>query len=491
MAAAPSGSGIRAEARAPRGLDADTFVEKIMARESGGRRYDKEGKLLTSSKGALGEMQVMPGTIRDPGFGVRAAKDDSPQEIARVGKDYATMLLARYEDPKVAAIAYNWGPGNTDKWLAQGADIDKLPNETKKYIRGLKDGGAIRFQNRGRVEDPLGYMQQIDVLGGQLDLARKKLAETKPPGVYERSQNPEAYKSYQDLLANRDRLQKEYETLMETAGMNRPAQMQLGKNLRLMPAPDPLVQKMIGASNAPTTEADWAQFDTATEKYMTDRDARLKAEKEAADKQDQENEKLLQTVTGGATPSSSPEEVDSLTKMLAEKEAGIKSQRAIDANLALIMAGLGAAGGTSKNALENIAKGAQLGLGTYMTSAKQRSQEERDIMSGRLGLRRLKGLEDIRAAQIASNQEGKIGQLIGSREKQLEQQAFNNITKTGLMIDSAEGQAAIAKEVARLKSQDPFLAKLYRQYGLPAIQSTGAGAPKRSPDDIKKQYNIS
>ena len=44
------------------------------------------------------------------------------------------------------------------------------------------------------------------------------------------------------------------------------------------------------------------------------------------------------------------------------------------------------------------------------------------------------------------------------------------------MIDSAEGQAAIAKEVQRLKSQDSYLAKLYKQYGLPAIESAGAPA---------------
>jgi hypothetical protein len=120
---------------------------QIMAKESGGRRYDKEGNLLTSSKGALGEMQVMPYTSRDPGFGVRPARDSSPDELRRVGDDYAAAMYNRYGDPKLAMIAYNMGPGATDKWLAAGADPRKLPKETQGYIRGvsLAGGGKLNI----------------------------------------------------------------------------------------------------------------------------------------------------------------------------------------------------------------------------------------------------------------------------------------------------------------------------------------------------------
>jgi hypothetical protein len=123
------------------GGDAADFVARIMHKESRGRRYGKDGQLLTSEKGALGEMQVMPATSRDPGFGVKPARDDSPDELARVGRDYANTLLARYGDPKLAAIAYNMGPGATDKWLAAGADMSKLPRETQGYVKGFAEGG--------------------------------------------------------------------------------------------------------------------------------------------------------------------------------------------------------------------------------------------------------------------------------------------------------------------------------------------------------------
>ena len=127
--------------------DPNKLLQHVLFKESRGQRYDKEGKLLTSSKGAMGEMQVMPATARDPGFGVAPARSNDPDEIARVGRDVLSAMLNRYGDPKLAAIAYNWGPGNTDKWLAAGADPSKLPRETRGYIEGLAKGGKVeRFQ---------------------------------------------------------------------------------------------------------------------------------------------------------------------------------------------------------------------------------------------------------------------------------------------------------------------------------------------------------
>jgi hypothetical protein len=127
-----------------------TFEELVAAvkqAESRGKRYADNGKLTTSSKGALGEMQVMPKTIRDPGFGVIPAKDASPDEIARVGKDYLQAMTKKYGDTEKALIAYNMGPGATDKWIAAGGKTEKLPEETKTYVervKGLLGGNVSR-----------------------------------------------------------------------------------------------------------------------------------------------------------------------------------------------------------------------------------------------------------------------------------------------------------------------------------------------------------
>ena len=115
-------------------VDIAALSEAVKQVESGGRRYDSSGKLLTSSKGAQGEMQVMPATARDPGFGVIPAQSDSPDELARVGRDYLSALVDKYDNVEHALVAYNWGPTNANKWIAAGANKEKLPRETRDYL---------------------------------------------------------------------------------------------------------------------------------------------------------------------------------------------------------------------------------------------------------------------------------------------------------------------------------------------------------------------
>lgn len=131
----------------------DDLLRLIEKKESGGRRYDKSGNVLTSPKGAMGEMQVMPQTARDPGFGIRPAREGDMDDLARVGRELYTKLYEKYKDPKLAAAAYNWGSGNVDKWLVAGGDESRLPAETRQYIKGFKEGGIASFANTGLVDD--------------------------------------------------------------------------------------------------------------------------------------------------------------------------------------------------------------------------------------------------------------------------------------------------------------------------------------------------
>ena len=115
------------------------LLEAVKQQESGGRRYKADGKTLlegpqTKYGTAKGEMQVLDMTNKDPGFGVKPARDDSPDERARVGRDYLNAMVKRYGSKETALVAYNWGPGNTDKWLKAGADPAKLPKETRNYV---------------------------------------------------------------------------------------------------------------------------------------------------------------------------------------------------------------------------------------------------------------------------------------------------------------------------------------------------------------------
>lgn len=89
---------------------------------------------INPASGAAGSMQTMPSTSANPGFGVRPAANNSPAELQRVGADYATAMQQKYGNDTDAAVAYNWGPQNADKWISAGRPWSMLPQETQNYV---------------------------------------------------------------------------------------------------------------------------------------------------------------------------------------------------------------------------------------------------------------------------------------------------------------------------------------------------------------------
>lgn len=124
-------------ARSNNPSDFDRMVNITLQSESGNRDYNADGSVVTSTAGAKGKMQVMPGTKRNPGYGVRPAQSDSMEELARVGRDYLQAMLKRYGgDPAKAWAAYNGGPGTLDNALAKSPDnwLAEMPKETRDYV---------------------------------------------------------------------------------------------------------------------------------------------------------------------------------------------------------------------------------------------------------------------------------------------------------------------------------------------------------------------
>ena len=166
----------------------------VQGMESNGQDTDANGAPLTSSKGAVGRMQVMPATSADPGFGVRPAVPGpdgkiSPDEMARVGRDYLGSMTARYNNPALVLAAYNAGPGQTDKWISQFGDprtgaistqdwVSKIPfAETKGYVaNGLGKLGPMPQQGA----TPTANQLKVDLYARVQ--ASRQLAEQQYPG---------------------------------------------------------------------------------------------------------------------------------------------------------------------------------------------------------------------------------------------------------------------------------------------------------------------
>ena len=326
--------GIKAVSKDKEEKGPDDLVKRlqaqIMAKESGGRRYDKEGNLLTSSKGALGEMQVMPYTAKDPGFGIKPARNNSPEELRRVGDEYAAAMYSRYKDPKLAMIAYNMGPGATDTWLADGADPRKLPKETQGYIRGvsLAGGGEVkRFQNGGT----MGGFGTTDY---DMDTLRVQEAEA---------------------ARKRKEAEERYEFLQRSAP---------GIAARMTPPVPSETRPVVGY------EAQGRRSGATEEnigKFLRDR-----AETNAAP---------AAAVQAEIPMSAQDKLFAQMQEAFTKREARLEAARKQDPYLSMLAAGLGIMGGTSPYALTNIGQGGAQGVAQYGALQKARAAEEAGLGS--------------------------------------------------------------------------------------------------------------
>ena len=111
---------------------------RVARQESGVQHYwasgPKSGQLKISPKGAIGVMQVMPGSS-----GGRDLSD--PRQNIEAGMAYLSDMYVRYRSWPLAVAAYNAGPERVEGWLK---GINTLPAETRQYVAAVTgwDTGA-------------------------------------------------------------------------------------------------------------------------------------------------------------------------------------------------------------------------------------------------------------------------------------------------------------------------------------------------------------
>ena len=413
------------------------LINKIMMKESGGRRFDKQGNLLTSPKGAQGEMQVMPGTARDPGYGIRPAKEGDADDLARVGREYFGKMMNKYGDTKLAAIAYNWGPGNTDKWLMAGADPSKLPRETQKYSADMAGGGPVHFEGGG-IADIFNMSKEevADFMRRKLRMeqARDTFSKIPPaaPAAAAEAAKPLSFMEYLKQGASKLRpgiggMGVGLPALLRSGDLNEgeDAELERRRKMPMTLGTAPQGGKPVAPAMSP------ADVQQEIQRLKNRPPMAMPAEEVAEEKPG-----IPEAPTAAVDPMGNF--IGEYAAYLKDQKEGIAKDKEQNKYLALLQAGLGMMGGTSPYAGANIGQGAGQGVAAYLAGQKQSSADTRALQQGMLGLTRAELYDKMHTADLAQKKESKAESLKVSAARQ----SATELEGLGKQLTAIEGQIA-------------------------------------------------
>jgi cell division septation protein DedD len=129
----------------------ETWIRALMRVESGGRQY-QNGNLITSGAGAMGLMQVMPGTYDELRDRYNLGDDPfEPHDNIMAGVAYMREMYELYGSPGFLA-AYNAGPARLDDYLS---NTRGLPDETRRYVAMIGPNVVGIYPNNRSAADQL------------------------------------------------------------------------------------------------------------------------------------------------------------------------------------------------------------------------------------------------------------------------------------------------------------------------------------------------
>jgi len=159
------------------------WIRAVMRQESGGRTMLGEGVPIVSRAGAIGLMQVLPGTYVE--MAVQHKLGDNPfdtRDNVMAGTAYLRWLHHKYGYPAMFA-AYNAGPGRLEDHL-KGA---RLPAETRAYVGGIAKTLKLQLGKSGirPVKRQLVSFTQPDGAAVKIDPSQVTGIRAALPGEYD------------------------------------------------------------------------------------------------------------------------------------------------------------------------------------------------------------------------------------------------------------------------------------------------------------------
>jgi hypothetical protein len=150
------------------------WIRAVMRQESGGRTVLADNSPIVSGAGAMGVMQLMPGTYSEMAAQYKLGADPfDPHDNIYAGAAYLNWLHRKYGYPAMFA-AYNDGPGNIEGHLHRGRP---LPAETRGYIASI--ARFLKEKTLGKVA-----LTQPDGVKVTIDPAKVTAVQTAMPGIY-------------------------------------------------------------------------------------------------------------------------------------------------------------------------------------------------------------------------------------------------------------------------------------------------------------------
>ncbi|WP_246587250.1 lytic transglycosylase domain-containing protein [Stakelama flava] len=143
----------------------EDWIWRVMRAESGGRTH-LHGRPIRSASGAMGLMQLMPGTWAEMRSTQRLGADpDDPRDNILAGTAYLRAMYGRFGYPGLFA-AYHAGPARYIAWI-EGRRA--LPEATLAYVAAVSGAelappavlplDALRYRREGRTGAPPPWRQ--------------------------------------------------------------------------------------------------------------------------------------------------------------------------------------------------------------------------------------------------------------------------------------------------------------------------------------------
>jgi membrane-bound lytic murein transglycosylase B len=233
-----------------------TWIRAVVQMESGGRTMLGENRPIISHAGAMGLMQLMPGTYKLMSAQFRlGANPFNSRDNIYAGAAYLHQLYQHYGFPAMFA-AYNDGPGNLEQKLQRGR---LLPLETRNYVSRIVtalNGGAAKGANPAALQDGASakFTRPNDT---PVDI---KLAAITAVRIPLRGEYPAAVNAVVTMGGVSQAVRETYDTvkaaMLEHGALGRPASSQATRFAALLvPSMHPAVHQPVRPHAAPRHEA--------------------------------------------------------------------------------------------------------------------------------------------------------------------------------------------------------------------------------------------